>query len=141
MPPQRLQDGSVIRLPGVSIASGRAPRPGGLRDLPLAADRLDDLLFLMNELVTNSFFHSTKDSKANIDVLILAEAVRVEVRAGSLGDSAEHPLGDSSEDSTSAGWALAWLNDAADRWGAEDGAACVWFEIDRPIRAMGVPEL
>jgi anti-sigma regulatory factor (Ser/Thr protein kinase) len=133
MPQQGLQEGSVIRLPGVSHVSGAARRPLGLRDLPLPADRLDDLLFLMNELVTNSFFH-IGDSTVNIEVRVLEEAIRVEVRSERKTASAGEVAGPT----PSPGWGFAWLNESADRWGSEQGAACVWFEIDRE-RPVSVP--
>jgi hypothetical protein len=128
MPAQGLEEGSVIRLPGVSHVSGPAGGAPGLRDLPLPADRLDDLLFLMNELVTNSFFHVLERSTVNIEVRVLDEAVRVEVRAG----AETAPAHEGGGAATAPGWALAWLNESADRWGSEGGAQCVWFEIDRP---------
>jgi hypothetical protein len=133
MPAQGLQDGSVIRLPGVSHVSGPARRPLGLRDLPLPADRLDDLLFLMNELVTNSYFH-IGHSTVNIEVLVLEEVVRVEVRSEKKNAS----VGERTRSTPSPGWGFAWLNESADRWGSEQDATCVWFEIDR-VRPASVP--
>jgi len=128
MPFQGLQEGSVIRLPGVSHVSESARRQQGLRDLPLPADRLDDLLFLMNELVSNGFLLTTERSTVNIEVRVMEEAVRVEVRNG-----AEKTASDGSARPTaSPGWALAWLNESADRWGSQQSDSCVWFEIDRP---------
>ena len=129
-----LREGSVIRLPGVSHVSGAARRPQGLRDLPLPAHRLDDLLFLMNELVTNGFFHISERSTINIEVRVLDETVRVEVRGGAEDELTEVPA----RSGASSGWALAWLNESADRWGFGQCASCVWFEIDRsrPLTAL-----
>ena len=126
------EESSVIRLPGVSHVSEPARRPQSLRDLPLPADRLDDLLFLMNELVTNGFFHTTGSSTVTIEVRVLDETVRVEVRSAEETTAGEEPRSPASP-----GWALAWLNESADRWGSERDASCVWFEIDRrPAAAL-----
>jgi hypothetical protein len=122
-----VQEELVIRLPGVSYASGPARRSQGLRDLPLNADRLDDLVFLMTELVTNGFFQTSGRSNINIEIHVLAEAVRVEVRSSEEVTQADGE----SRSPASPGWALAWLNESADRWGSEQDASCVWFEIDR----------
>jgi len=126
VPFQGDQEETVIRLPGVSHVSEPARRPQSLRDLPLPADRLDDLLFLMNELVTNGFWHTAGRTTINIEVRVLDETVRVEVRA-----SEETTAGHGSRSASPPGWALAWLDDSADRWGSEQNASCVWFEIDR----------
>lgn len=95
----------------------------------LPAGRIDDVLLLATELVTNSVRHSPASGEGTIGVAVRrgSERIRVEVSdPGSGFDHEPHRPGTLSE----GGRGLFLVDALADRWGMGDGSqTTVWFEL------------
>jgi len=91
---------------------------------------LDDIRFLVNELVTNSIRHGRVGASQHIGLKVLASdtMVRVEVRDPGPGFTPKPRA----HDDDSMGWGLHLVQHLSDRWGVtRDGEMCVWFEMAR----------
>jgi anti-sigma regulatory factor (Ser/Thr protein kinase) len=111
-----------------SVAPGDARR--ALRNL--CADHVeDDLLvdaeLLVSELVTNALRHGQGDISlcARVD----AERLRVEVIDAGPGFAYDLCHGDVER---VGGWGLDIVDVVSSRWGVQEGATHVWFELARP---------
>ncbi len=96
----------------------------------LPEELVDDIRFLVNELVTNSVRHGRVGAHQRIWLKVYANdgAIRVEVRDP--GPGFTYKPRDASMDERS-GWGLHLVDRIADRWGLErDEHTCVWFELD-----------
>jgi anti-sigma regulatory factor (Ser/Thr protein kinase) len=95
----------------------------------------DDLVFMVNELVTNSIRHARIGISGKILLSVQADprCVRAEVRDDGPGfdETAERsPTLDEGS-----GWGLYLVERLADRWGVthhKSRGVSVWFEIDEP---------
>ncbi len=96
--------------------------------IPAAAR--DDLLLLINELVTNAVRHADvgPDESVRVDLRRWPRRVRVEVTHA--GHGFEHEPVPPSPDAIG-GWGLVLVDRIADRWGitSEMGTTGVWFEL------------
>jgi anti-sigma regulatory factor (Ser/Thr protein kinase) len=116
-----------VELARDSVAPGDARR--ALRNL--CADHVeDDLLIdaelLVSELVTNALRHGRGDISlcARVD----EECLRVDVIDAGSGFAHElHRSGD-----RVGGWGLDIVDVVSNRWGVQEGATRVWFELARP---------
>jgi anti-sigma regulatory factor (Ser/Thr protein kinase) len=109
-------------------ASVRLAREFARRILEAAhVDRVDDVMLVASELVTNAVLHASTDLEVVIDVG--TTSVRLEVADGSTQPAVKQPL---SEDESGRG--LVIVETLSDRWGSEsivgDGKR-VWSEIGR----------
>jgi anti-sigma regulatory factor (Ser/Thr protein kinase) len=88
-----------------------------------------DVRLLVSELVTNSVKHAhvTEDDSIMLDVNMLGEVVRVEVRDS--GPGFERPEATAPDDADE-GWGLFLVEQLADQWGVDRERQAVWFEID-----------
>ncbi|MGH2747977.1 MAG: ATP-binding protein [Actinomycetota bacterium] len=119
----------------LSIAGGfRAASAARLSLEPLRNalddDLVDDIRFLVNELVTNSIRHGRVGARQHIGLKVLAsdDTVRVEVRDPGPGFTPKPRP----HDDDSMGWGLHLVQHLSDRWGVtRDGEMCVWFEMAR----------
>ena len=86
----------------------------------------DDVVLLVNELVTNSVKFAGR-GPIGLKLISAPDAVRVEVRDAGPG-FAPGPIEPELTDTSGRGLFL--VDALADRWGVSlDGATCVWFEI------------
>ncbi|MGW5304838.1 ATP-binding protein [Streptomyces griseoluteus] len=99
-------------------------------DEPLADDRLDDVLLIVSELVTNAYRYGTEpDDALWVKVLTTAERVRVEVH-----DSVRaHPRMRNESGERARGRGLHIVDELAARWGTDDRplGKAVWAEVKR----------
>jgi anti-sigma regulatory factor (Ser/Thr protein kinase) len=90
-------------------------------------DRVDDMMLVASELVTNAVVHADTDLELVIDVR--PEAVRIEVRDGSNDPAVKQAPSDTPKEG---GLGLAIVDTLSDRWGSDaipgDGKR-VWCEI------------
>ena len=89
--------------------------------------RLEDVRLLVSELVTNAVVHA--GSEADVSVLLLRDAIRIEVG----DDSTDPPVPRDAAVSDLGGRGLALVDALATSWGVdirEDGKV-VWFEVPR----------
>ena len=121
MPPHEAQSGLgrlQLQLPPDSGAPAVAR--SALRTLPLG-DRVDDVLLLASELVTNAVLHADSTEPIELIAECRPDAAWVEVRDHGHGFESA-PLGE--------GHGLQILAAASERWGiVQDGSTAVWFEI------------
>jgi anti-sigma regulatory factor (Ser/Thr protein kinase) len=113
-------------------AAARARRALAPLKGELPAERFQDVLLLVSELVTNSFRHagSRADGVAILSVDMDRERIHVEVKDHGAG-FVPQPIRIPSPDRES-GWGLTIVDRIADRWGVvENGSTVVWFEIAR----------
>jgi anti-sigma regulatory factor (Ser/Thr protein kinase) len=97
--------------------------------LPLASEQLGDLVFLANELVTNSVIHSQGRGEIALRVVVSRDTVRVEVIDP--GDGPGGPQVKKARLFDTSGRGLGMVGDLANRWGwHSDARTNVWFEID-----------
>jgi PAS domain S-box-containing protein len=97
----------------------------------------ETVMFLTNELVTNSVRHAKVSNEDTIGIRVLTspETIRVEVRDPGEGFDPQPREPDADQ---SSGWGLHILDQEATRWGVtNDTDTCVWFEIDRPQENFG----
>ncbi|MFN2389734.1 MAG: SpoIIE family protein phosphatase [Actinomycetota bacterium] len=98
----------------------------------LEPELLEDLRFLVNELVTNSVRHAPVGAagKLRVRVLTSAEVVRVEVSDAGEGFVPEPTPPRADQDS---GWGMYLLDQLSDRWGTDRAGDrfTMWFELDR----------
>jgi len=96
----------------------------------LPVHRLDDILLLISELVTNSVRHAGLNGSDRIELGVDVDAgtVRVEVRDPGPGFE---PRPRSPRPDRGSGWGLHLVQLLADRWGveAEDSRTVTWFEL------------
>ena len=103
------------------------------------ADRLDEALLLVSELVTNAILHAR--SAVQLTMIVLDGAVRFEVRDTGAALPAVRPPSETSLN----GRGLSLLDAVADRWGVEQRTPrrgpgkVVWFELDLPNVAVAPP--
>jgi anti-sigma regulatory factor (Ser/Thr protein kinase) len=116
---------------GAPHAAAAARRVLGSLGDYLEPERLDDVLLLSTELVTNAIRHAdlSPDAPVGLEVFATPELLRVEVADPGPGFELEHPEPDLDR---AGGWGLYLVDQLADRWGVErNGATRVWFEVDR----------
>ena len=95
----------------------------------------DDLVFMVNELVTNSVRHARIGTSGRIQLTVRADpdCIRAEVRDDGPGFDATAERTPSMDEAS--GWGLYVVERLADRWGVtrhKGGGISVWFEIDEP---------
>jgi anti-sigma regulatory factor (Ser/Thr protein kinase) len=100
----------------------------------------DDLVFMINELVTNSVRHARIGASGKIVLSVQADPklVRAEVRDDGPGFD-ESVRRDPGLDEGS-GWGLYLIEKMADRWGVtrhKGGGTSVWFEMEDPGAVRG----
>lgn len=89
---------------------------------------------LMTELIANSVKHAGARAGAHIglDVAVMPERIRVEVRDGGPGFE---PVPRAADERLDAHWGLHLVNQLSSRWevagGNGTGETLVWFELDR----------
>jgi anti-sigma regulatory factor (Ser/Thr protein kinase) len=90
----------------------------------------DDLLLLMNELVTNAVRHADVGPDRSLRVELERWPRHVRVEVAHPGQWFEHEPVPPSPDRLG-GWGLVIVDRIADRWGisSETGSTCVWFEL------------
>jgi anti-sigma regulatory factor (Ser/Thr protein kinase) len=90
----------------------------------LSADKLDDLLLVVSELVTNSVLHGHGeiDMRVSSDGKIVSGAVTDEGRGFDWHASPRDPR-------RIGGNGLHIVGRVSEQWGLGDGATSVWFEI------------
>lgn len=125
---------SRISVPATSIAP--ALTRASLRSLgpALGERRLQDLLLLATEVVTNAVRHATSGGD-DVEVLVdvQRERVRLEVRDPGPGfEPRATPDPSAWPDPDAGGWGLYLVERLAERWGVErrPGGTVVWFELD-----------
>ena len=101
----------------------------------VGSDAYDDLVFMINELVTNSVRHARIGVNGKILLTVQAspECVRAEVRDD--GPGFDETVQRSPSMDEGSGWGLYLVERLADRWGVthhKAGGISVWFEIDAP---------
>jgi len=100
------------------------------RDGVVPSSARDDLLLLMNELVTNAVRHAGVGPDRSLRVELKRWPRRVRVEVAHPGHGFEHePVPPSP--GTNGGWGLVMVDRIADRWGitSKTGSTCVWFEL------------
>jgi anti-sigma regulatory factor (Ser/Thr protein kinase) len=94
-----------------------------------SADRLDELLLLVNEIVTNAVVHGSPEPDGQIGLRLERDARTIRIIATDGGDHFEPELAQPRSDWPHFGLYL--LDELADRWGVSiDGKKAVWFEMD-----------
>jgi anti-sigma regulatory factor (Ser/Thr protein kinase) len=89
-----------------------------------SAERVDDLVLLVSEVVTNAVFHADTAIAVSVDVFETHIAVQVrdynDARPSTAPEAGAH-----------GGWGLRLLDQLALRWGVsdEDPGKTVWFEV------------
>lgn len=97
-------------------------------NLPLNEERVEQLRFLTNELVTNSVRHAVGESIC-VEVDVLSRTVRVTI-ADDGGD--DEPRVQRASVWNTGGRGLALVDQLSNRWGYRPGDGTeVWFEMDR----------
>jgi len=116
------------RLPVDRNAPGTAR--GLIREtVGVPTDRLDELLLLVNEIVTNAVVHGSPEPDGQIGLRLERDARTVRIVATDGGHHFEPELASPRSDWPHFGLYL--LDELADRWGVSiDGKKAVWFEID-----------
>jgi anti-sigma regulatory factor (Ser/Thr protein kinase) len=116
------------RLPVDESAPGTAR--GLIREgVGLPADRLDELLLLVNEIVTNAIVHGSPEPDGQVGLRLERDARTIRIIATDGGHHFEPELGEPAWEGPHFGLFL--LDTLADRWGVSiDGQKAVWFEID-----------
>ena len=94
--------------------------------------KLEELVLMVSEVVTNAVRHGTPEADGNIGLRLEGDedAVRVVVTDGG-EDFAFEPGSD--EDARNGHFGLLFVDRLADRWGLSlDGKTAVWLEVDTP---------
>jgi anti-sigma regulatory factor (Ser/Thr protein kinase) len=94
--------------------------------------QLDTLRLLVTELITNSVRHAEEAKWIGLDIVIYANAVRVQVSDRGAGfDPPDEP---EPHRDRPGGWGLCLVDRMSDRWGVANNADTrVWFELDRGL--------
>lgn len=114
-----------------AAAPGRVRRSLRALSEQLAPSLFDDLVLLIDELVTNSVLHAGDrgDGNVRVRVDVAPETVRAEVADPGPGFS---PPEDPQLRPDGSGRGLVLVQELSDRWGAvRDARFVVWFELDR----------
>jgi len=91
-----------------------------------------DVRLLVSELVTNSVRHADIGPEGSIQLRVAVADEHVRVEVADDGPGFEPPDEDATAElARENGWGLFFVTQLADRWGVEDGAGRVWFEIAR----------
>jgi anti-sigma regulatory factor (Ser/Thr protein kinase) len=99
-------------------------------DDPLDDDRLDDVLLVVSELVTNAYRYGTEPGDSLlVKVLTTDKRVRVEVH----DPRRKRPHLRAESDERARGRGLHIIDELAARWGTDDRAfgKAVWVELER----------
>ena len=95
----------------------------------MPADRLDELLLLVNEIVTNAVVHGSPEPDGQVGLRLERDGRTVRVVATDGGHHFEPEFAELVWDRPHFGLYL--IDEIADRWGVSiDGKKAVWFEID-----------
>jgi anti-sigma regulatory factor (Ser/Thr protein kinase) len=116
---------------GAPHAAAAARRVLGSLGDYLDPERLDDVLLLSTELVTNAIRHAgiSEGGSVGLEVSVTPTVLRVEVADPGPGFELDDPEPDLER---AGGWGLFLVDQLADRWGIERGEKTrVWFEIER----------
>lgn len=97
--------------------------------LPLSPERHDDLVFLTNELVTNSVIHARGTGSVTLAIELFPSVVRVTVTDNGVGDVLDFSDPDLMETSGRGLMLVRMLASRCGAWQARGNS--VWFEIDR----------
>jgi two-component sensor histidine kinase len=118
---------TVLSLERTSDAPREARhRVRGMHDV-IGADRLEDAVLLVSELVTNAVKYGPEHER--IELIVSAEGERTRFTVHDLGAG---PLPEMREpDDSPGGHGLRLVDALAERWGTERGSTRVWFELDR----------
>jgi anti-sigma regulatory factor (Ser/Thr protein kinase) len=99
-----------------------------VRRLPHLAERVDDAVLLVSELVTNAVKYGPEHEAIRLIISTDDRATRFTVHDLGLGPLPE--MRDQA-DPAPGGHGLRLVDALADRWGVERGSTRVWFELDR----------
>jgi anti-sigma regulatory factor (Ser/Thr protein kinase) len=100
-----------------------------VRHLPhLGADRVDDAVLLVSELVTNAVKYGPEHEAIRLIISTDDQATRFTVHDSGLGPLPEMRA---QGDPAPGGHGLRLVDSLADRWGVERGSTRVWFELAR----------
>lgn len=108
--------------------------PGTARELiretaGVPTDRLDELVLLVNEVVTNAVVHGSPEPDGQVGLRLEREARTVRVVATDGGHHFQPELAELGRERPHFGLYL--IDEIADRWGVSvDGKKAVWFELD-----------
>lgn len=118
------------RLPVDKEAPGTARRlVGEAVGQSVSDDRVEALLLLVTEIITNAVVHGSPEADGRIGLRVEREARTIRVIATDGGHHFKSSLGKPDEDQPHFGLFL--VDTVADRWGVSvDGDKAVWFEID-----------
>lgn len=115
-------------------APERARRSLANVEAQLNEEVLDDVMLLVNELVTNSVKFGG-EGEIQLRLTGSGHSVRVEVHDQGPGFA---PPGREPTLEETSGRGLVLVDAIVDRWGVSlDGTTCVWFEIDKARREAG----
>jgi anti-sigma regulatory factor (Ser/Thr protein kinase) len=121
-----------LELAGTPDSVAEARRALGGLATGIAADRLGDVRLLVSELVTNAVRHAGVSAGEMILLSIALDDARLRVEVQDSGGGFT-PAVQEPDPARASGWGLYLVEELADRWGVERGAATrVWFELDRP---------
>lgn len=102
-----------------------------LRGSPGLGSRLDEVMLVASELVTNAVVHSGADEGHSVSVEVSRSdsAVLISVRdPGLSADEAKNRAGRGSEDG---GWGLMLVEQLSNRWGSKrNGSYQVWAQLE-----------
>jgi anti-sigma regulatory factor (Ser/Thr protein kinase) len=91
-----------------------------------------DLTLLASEVVANGVRHAdprTAENQVTLELFLYSDLVRVEVH--DRGDGFVPPPPPSPADDSDSGWGLFLVDRMSKRWGVEESASRVWFELAR----------
>lgn len=119
------------RLPVDEEAPGTARRlVADAVGLSVSDDRVEALLLLVTEIITNAVVHGSPEADGQIGLRLEREARTVRVIATDGGHHFKSSLGQKADDDQPH-FGLFLVDTLADRWGVSvDGQKGVWFEID-----------
>lgn len=127
--PTRISVPATPIAPALTRASLRTFEP------VVGPQRLNELLLLATEVVSNAVRHAGTDAAADVEVLVDARprCVRVAVRDPGPGfEPGAQPTPRPSPEPDASGWGLYLVERVAERWGVDpqpDGTV-VWFELE-----------
>ena len=123
-----------LRLPyDVTSVSSARRLVGDFAEARLSDRRLDELVLMTSEVVTNAVTHGSPESDGGIGLRLerAQEAVRVVVTDG--GDGFALDPGSIEDANRDEHFGLFLVDRFADRWGlASEGKTAIWIEIDTP---------
>ena len=94
----------------------------------IGADRVDDAMLLVSELVTNAVKYGPEHDA--IKLIVGSDGGRTRFTVHDLGLGPLPEMRDA-DDPSPGGHGLRLVDAVADRWGVERGSTRVWFELDR----------